>query len=106
MNRVDRLVAIVVRLQSRRVVRAEDLAAHFEIVPAMIGAERIRGVDEPVASAAPFLAVVTEEAVPSLDPRRWPALSLTDLYTGDFWETLNYAALWLCGLVGVGLCFL
>jgi predicted DNA-binding transcriptional regulator YafY len=31
MNRVDRLMAMVVRLQSRRVVRAEDLAAHFEI---------------------------------------------------------------------------
>src|SRR5580765_1695040 len=31
MNRVDRLVAIALRLQSRRVVRAEDLAAHFEI---------------------------------------------------------------------------
>jgi predicted DNA-binding transcriptional regulator YafY len=31
MNRVDRLMAIVVRLQGRRVVRAEDLAAHFEI---------------------------------------------------------------------------
>src|SRR5437899_8067473 len=31
MNRVDRLMAIVVRLQSRRVMRAEDIAAHFEI---------------------------------------------------------------------------
>jgi predicted DNA-binding transcriptional regulator YafY len=31
MNRVDRLLAIVVHLQSRRVVRAEDLAARFEI---------------------------------------------------------------------------
>src|ERR1041384_5468072 len=31
MNRVDRLVAIALRLQSRRVVRAEDLATHFEI---------------------------------------------------------------------------
>jgi predicted DNA-binding transcriptional regulator YafY len=31
MNRVDRLFAMVVHLQSRRVVRAEDLAAHFEI---------------------------------------------------------------------------
>lgn len=31
MNRVDRLMAIALRLQSRRVVRAEDLAAHFEI---------------------------------------------------------------------------
>jgi predicted DNA-binding transcriptional regulator YafY len=31
MNRVDRLMAIVVHLQSRRVVRAEDIAARFEI---------------------------------------------------------------------------
>src|SRR6266446_6599977 len=31
MNRVDRLMAMVVQLQSRRVVRAEDIAAHFEI---------------------------------------------------------------------------
>jgi predicted DNA-binding transcriptional regulator YafY len=31
MNRVDRLMAMVVRLQSRRVVKAEDLAEHFEI---------------------------------------------------------------------------
>lgn len=31
MNRVDRLVAMVLRLQSRRVVRAEELAADFEI---------------------------------------------------------------------------
>ena len=31
MNRVDRLMAMMVRLQSRRVVRAEDLASHFEI---------------------------------------------------------------------------
>jgi predicted DNA-binding transcriptional regulator YafY len=31
MNRVDRLMAIVVYLQARRVARAEDLARHFEI---------------------------------------------------------------------------
>jgi predicted DNA-binding transcriptional regulator YafY len=31
MNRLDRLMAMVLRLQSRRVVRAEDIAAHFEI---------------------------------------------------------------------------
>jgi predicted DNA-binding transcriptional regulator YafY len=31
MNRVDRLMAIVVRLQGRRLVRAEDIAAEFEI---------------------------------------------------------------------------
>ena len=31
MNRVDRLMAIVVRLQGRRVVRAEDIADYFGI---------------------------------------------------------------------------
>lgn len=31
MNRVDRLMAIVVHLQGRRLVRAEDIAAHFEV---------------------------------------------------------------------------
>lgn len=31
MNRVDRLMAMVVQLQSRRLVRAEEMAAHFEI---------------------------------------------------------------------------
>jgi len=31
MNRTDRLVAMVMRLQGRRVVRAEDMAAHFEV---------------------------------------------------------------------------
>lgn len=31
MNRVDRLMAMVVHLQGRRLVRAEDIAVHFEI---------------------------------------------------------------------------
>jgi predicted DNA-binding transcriptional regulator YafY len=31
MNRTDRLVAMVMQLQGRRVVRAEELAAHFEV---------------------------------------------------------------------------
>src|SRR5687768_8048088 len=31
MNRVDRLMAMVVQLQGRRLVRAEELARHFEI---------------------------------------------------------------------------
>ena len=31
MNRTDRLVAMVMQLQGRRLVRAEELARHFEI---------------------------------------------------------------------------
>src|SRR5262245_45194559 len=31
MNRIDRLMATILLLQGRRVIRAEDIAAHFEI---------------------------------------------------------------------------
>ena len=31
MNRTDRLVAMVMHLQGRRIVRAEELSAHFEV---------------------------------------------------------------------------
>ena len=31
MNRVDRLLALILHLQSRRVVTAEELARHFEL---------------------------------------------------------------------------
>ena len=31
MNRTDRLVAMVMQLQGRRLVRAEELAQHFEV---------------------------------------------------------------------------
>jgi len=36
MNRTDRLVAMVMYLQGRRVVRAEELATHFEVTPRTI----------------------------------------------------------------------
>ena len=36
MNRTDRLVAMVLFLQGRRLVRAEDLAAHFAVAPRTI----------------------------------------------------------------------
>ena len=26
--------------------------------------------------------------------------------TGEIWETVSYLAIWLCGLIGIGLCFL
>ena len=36
---------------------------------------------------------------------RLASLSLNDS-ADDLWETLSYAALWLCGLIAVSLCFL
>jgi hypothetical protein len=67
---------------------------------------RIQGVDETVVSVAFARAVRSEDAVPSAEPRRWLALHSTDHRDLEFWETLSYVAIWLCGLIGIGLCFL
>ena len=76
------------------------------IAPAMILAGRIQGVVEPVASVALARADRSENVVPFAKPRLWLVLRSADHRAGDFWETLSYVALWLCGLIGVGLCFL
>jgi hypothetical protein len=33
------------------------------------------------------------------------AYELSAWRAGELWETLSYAAIWLCGWVGIGLCF-
>jgi len=76
------------------------------ITPAMILAGRIQGVVEPVASVALARAGRSEKIVPFAEPRLRLVLRSADHRAGDFWETLSYVALWLCGLIGVGLCFL
>lgn len=54
MNRTDRLVAIVMHLQGRRVVRAEELADHFEI--------SVRTVYRDIAALSEAGVAVTGEA--------------------------------------------
>ena len=78
----------------------------IEIVAAAILAKRIQDVDERVASFAFARAVSSAEVAPSTEPRLWLALRLADHRAGDYWETLSYVAIWLCGWIGIGLCFL
>ena len=81
----------------------------IELMPAVIARARSRRLPEfanhtiPVVWAPPVLF----EVVP---PRSEPGLRLASPLLNDsardLWETLSFAMLWLCGLLGVGLCFL
>ena len=41
-------------------------------------------------------------------PGNWrtPALGLVANRAGDFWETLTYITIWVCGWSGIGFCLL
>jgi predicted DNA-binding transcriptional regulator YafY len=54
MNRTDRLVAMVMHLQGRRLVRAEDMAAHFEV--------SVRTIYRDIAALAEAGVPITGEA--------------------------------------------
>jgi len=71
----------------------------IEIVPAMILAGQIQGTDEAVASFA------LARAGHSAEPRLGLALRSAKHRAGEYWETLSYVIIWLCGLIGVALCF-
>ena len=77
----------------------------IEIVPAMILAGQIQGTDEAVASFALARAGQSEDAGPSAEPRLGLALRSAKHRAGEYWETLSYVIIWLCGLIGVALCF-
>jgi len=72
------------------------------IAPAITLPEGIQGLDEAVASAALARLGRSRDAAPSLSP----ALRAPECRAGDRWETLSYVVIWLCGLIGVALCFL
>jgi hypothetical protein len=81
-------------------------ANSIRIVPVLITAGRIQVVDKPVGSARFLRVVLPEDALPLNEPRVRLSLATTDQRTGEFWETLSYVAIWLCGLIGIALCFL
>ena len=81
-------------------------ANSIRIVPAMILAGEIQGVDEAVVSVALARAGRSESAGPSAERRVWLELSSPEHRASEYWETLSYVVIWLCGLIGVGLCFL
>jgi hypothetical protein len=77
----------------------------FEIAPVMIAVGQIHHLDESLASVALARAVLSEDAGPSVEPRPCLALRSAGHRTGEFWETVSYVVIWLCGLIGIGLCF-
>ena len=81
-------------------------ANSIRIVPAMILAGEIQGVDEAVVSVALARAGQSADAGPCAEPRLWLELSSPEHRSNEYWETLSYVVIWLCGLIGVGLCFL
>jgi len=72
----------------------------------MILAGGNQDVDEVVASVGLAAAGRSEAVGPSAEPRIWLALSGTMPRASDYWETLTYVVIWLCGWIGIGLCFL
>jgi predicted DNA-binding transcriptional regulator YafY len=134
MNRVDRLMAMIVHLQSRRLVRAEDIAAHFEI--------SVRTVYRDIAALGEAGIPILGEAGVGyglakgyyLPPVMFTAEEASALFMGgklvehltdaslrkhmesallhssrdgvaEFWECLSYAILWFNALLGIGICF-
>ncbi|HWW00633.1 MAG TPA: hypothetical protein VNZ64_13120 [Candidatus Acidoferrum sp.] len=78
-------------------------AMSMEIVTAMGAPEEACHADD--SSARPRLVLFEHRAIqarPCLGLRLRPAGSLA----GEAWETVSYLALWLCGCLAVGLCFL
>jgi hypothetical protein len=81
-------------------------ANSIEIVSATIAAGRIQREDRPVVCAIHFRAVSTSNSGALTESRLGPPLFSTNLQAGEFWETLTYVTIWLCGLIGIVLCLM
>lgn len=72
-----------------------------EFLPAISATEQIPVTVE--CAVIPRLLLF--EALPvRVEPRSQRLLAPTHHRTVEFWETLTYLALWICGWAGVGLC--
>ncbi len=67
---------------------------------------RLQGWHRPGARVALVRVVRTQDVVSSAKTDLGHALRSADDWAGEFWETLSYGVIWLCGLIGIGLCFL
>ena len=76
------------------------------IAPAIIAAAQIHGLQQPVVPIVFATPVLSENVI------TWPRFGFrcaglgADPRAGEFWETLSCVALWLCGWIAIGLCFL
>lgn len=80
-------------------VRSPDL-----LQPAC-AAEGPEDIDSPAAFSALASGVFFADALSQTQAPRSFALPVTAGRPRDFWETLSYLILQLCGLAGIGLCF-
>jgi hypothetical protein len=81
-------------------VKAEAIG----ITPGLIVTDRIRAQYKPVASVALRRGVLRENLAMSLRPRGSTVLRSTEDRAEEIWETITYAAIWLCGLTEIWLC--
>ena len=81
-------------------------ANSIEIVSAITAAGRIQREDKPVLCVTHFRGVSTADAGALTESRLGPPLLSTNLQAGEFWETLTYVTIWLCGLIGIVLCLI
>lgn len=42
---------------------------------------------------------------PPARTHRWVGLREADYYAREFWETLSFVVIWVCGLIDIALCF-
>jgi len=75
-------------------------------LPATNSALRVQGLDGPVPRVALAHTVWIRSAALSARPQLGIGWHSADDQAGEFWETLSYAVIWLCGLIGIGFCFL
>ena len=78
----------------------------IETLPTLSSELRVHVFGEPLARVVIVGAVGAPETAPSTQATFGPGWRSSEARTGEFWETLSYAVIWLCGLIGVGLCFL
>jgi TRAP-type mannitol/chloroaromatic compound transport system permease large subunit len=77
----------------------------IEIVSVLIASGRIRRLGQAVPPTSLFRVVPADRAGHSA-AGLWYALAAPDLQAGEFWETLSYVTIWLCGWVSIALCVL
>jgi hypothetical protein len=76
------------------------------ILPVMRSGLRVQGLHGPVASDVRLCAVRIQGTAPAAKRKLRAVMPSVDGRVGELWETLSYAVLRLCGLTGIGLCFL
>jgi hypothetical protein len=77
----------------------------IEAAPTLGSRSHVRCLVGPVAYDVPVQSVRPQCVPPAASTGPFGALLAVHHHSGTFWETLSYAVLWLCGLIGIGLCF-